>query len=82
MGENNINDKKTIISNIKTKVKYVDNINDIPNTQIYWIKDLQQFGIRARSNIYLNIPLFIIEIQSNSYCNTTICCTGTRVCEM
>ena len=51
MGKNNTNDKKTIISNIKTKVKYVDNINDIPNTQIYWIKDLQQFAIRINDVI-------------------------------
>ena len=94
LGKENFESKKTIISNsnplskhgnIVTNVKIVDNMNDIPNTQIYWINDIKQFGIRINNTIIrgnLGNINKLVEKNSLSSINTKLieCSFGSK-CE-
>lgn len=75
---------KNIANNIAINVKIVKNINEIPNTPLYWVSELNQFafhinGVILRGNIG-NI-YNQTHIKSNVSTNQTIICNHRNECK-
>ena len=75
---------KNIANNIAINVKIVKNINEIPNTPLYWVSELNQFafhinGVILRGNIG-NI-YNQTHIKSNISTNQTIICNHRNECK-
>jgi hypothetical protein len=75
--------KVNVANNININAKVVNNINDIPNMPLYWIQNINQFGIKINNTVFKgNIGNIYNKkhIQSGINVNQTIICKYGNKC--
>jgi hypothetical protein len=83
----NINKKSithSITPDININIKKVKSLDEIPNTPIYWVSDINQFAIQLNGVIFRgNIGNIYNKrnIQTNSNINQTIICMHGNACQ-
>jgi hypothetical protein len=75
---------KDIAHNITIPTKQVNDISDVPNTQLYWVKNINQFAIRINGVLFRgNIGNIYNQshIKKNKPTNQTIICCNANKCK-
>ena len=75
---------RNLTNDISINVKCVDNIDEIPNTTIYWVKNINQFAVKINNtilrgnvgNIYTNA-----NIKNTDDVNQTVICRHKNNCD-
>ena len=76
--------KKKITSDISINVKYVENIDEIPCSPMYWVKNINQFAIRINDTILrgnLGNIYNSSHIKKNIPTNNTVICRNRNKCK-
>jgi hypothetical protein len=75
--------KKSICDGIHINVKHIDSIDEIPNTPMYWVKNINQFAIRINDTVLRGTVGNIYNssnIKRNISTNQTIICKNKNNC--
>jgi hypothetical protein len=80
---NKNSDNHCIAPNININIKTVKSLDEIPNTPIYWVSDINQFAVHLNGVMFRGNIGNIYDkhhIQSNVNINQTIICQHGNVC--